>query len=90
MTNSIFVTVDRARVAYRVQGQGPAIALVNGAGGSDMHWGSVIPQLAAHRTVVTLDYSGTGATTDDGSALSLRRRLVSSASTWSDIRSVRQ
>jgi 3-oxoadipate enol-lactonase len=71
MTHSKFATVDRARGAYRVQGQGPAIVLVNGAGDSDMHWGSVIPQLAAHRTVVTLDYSGTGETTGDGSALSL-------------------
>jgi 3-oxoadipate enol-lactonase len=73
MTNSKLVTVDGARVAYRVQGQGPAIVLVNGTGAVDMHWGSVITQLAAHRTVVTLDYSGAGETIDDGGALSLQK-----------------
>jgi 3-oxoadipate enol-lactonase len=71
MTNSKRVVVDGAQVAYRVHGQGPAIVLVNGTGGVDMHWGSVIAQLAAQRTVVTLDYSGAGETVDDGQPLSL-------------------
>jgi 3-oxoadipate enol-lactonase len=73
MTNSKRVMVEGAQVAYRVHGQGPAIVLVNGTGGVDMHWESAIAQLAAHRTVVTLDYSGAGETIDDGRTLSLQK-----------------
>ena len=32
------VNVDDAQVAYRVQGKGPAVVLVNGAGALDVHW----------------------------------------------------
>ncbi len=71
MTNSKLLAVDGAQVAYRIHGKGPAIVLVNGTGGVDAHWGGVVSKLAEHRTVVTLDYSGAGETTDDGGALSL-------------------
>ena len=64
MTSS-FVSVGSARVAYRVLGMGPAVLLVNGTGGGDGHWGDLIERLARSRTVVTLDYSGAGETTDD-------------------------
>jgi pimeloyl-ACP methyl ester carboxylesterase len=70
MTTS-FVTVGRARVAYRVLGAGPTALLVNGTGGGDGHWGDLLERLARSRTVVTLDYSGAGETTDDGAALDL-------------------
>jgi pimeloyl-ACP methyl ester carboxylesterase len=36
-----------------------------------MHWGPVIPALAKQRTVISLDYSGSGETVDDGRTLSL-------------------
>ena len=68
---SSFVSVGSARVAYRVLGMGPAVLLVNGTGGGDGHWGDLIERLARSRTVVTLDYSGAGETTDDGAPLDL-------------------
>ena len=71
MTSS-FVSVGSARVAYRVLGMGPAVLLVNGTGGGDGHWGDLIERLARSRTVVTLDYSGAGETTDDGAPLDLQ------------------
>ncbi|UVK55927.1 alpha/beta hydrolase [Mesorhizobium sp. AR02] len=73
VTNSRFVNVDGARVAYRVHGQGPAIILVNGTAALDIHWGPVIGELSKNRTVVSLDYSGSGETVDDGSALTLQK-----------------
>jgi 3-oxoadipate enol-lactonase len=65
--------VDGARVAYRLHGQGPAVVLVNGTAALDAHWGTVIAELGKHRTVISLDYSGSGDTADDGSALSLQK-----------------
>ncbi|WP_315743661.1 MULTISPECIES: alpha/beta hydrolase [unclassified Bradyrhizobium] len=73
MTESRMVTVDGARIAYRVQGNGPAIVLVNGTAALDVHWGPVIPALAKQRTVLSLDYSGSGETVDDGGALTLQK-----------------
>ena len=70
MTN--VVTASGARVAYRVQGQGPAVVMVNGTAALDVHWGTVIDQLSEIRTVISLDYSGSGETTDNGRALSLK------------------
>ncbi len=67
------VKVDGARVAYRLQGRGPAVVLVNGTAALDAHWGPVIAEFSKHRTVISLDYSGSGDTTDDGSALSLQK-----------------
>jgi 3-oxoadipate enol-lactonase len=67
------VNVDDARVAYRLHGRGPAVVLVNGTAALDAHWGPVIAELSKHRTVISLDYSGSGDTTDDGSALTLQK-----------------
>src|SRR5260370_15723962 len=67
------VNVDGARVAYRLQGQGPAVVLVNGTAALDVHWGPVIAELGKQRTVISLDYSGSGDTTDDGSPLCLQK-----------------
>src|ERR1700730_6491716 len=73
MIDSRAVNVEGARVAYRMQGDGPPIVLVNGTAALDVHWGPVIPALAKQWTVISLDYSGSGKTTDDGSALSLQK-----------------
>jgi pimeloyl-ACP methyl ester carboxylesterase len=73
MIDSRTVNVEGARVAYRMQGNGPPIVLVNGKAALDVHWGPVIPALAKQWTVISLDYSGSGETTDDGSALSLQK-----------------
>ena len=67
------VNVDGARVAYRLHGQGPAVVLVNGTAALDAHWGPVIAEFSNHRTVISLDYSGSGDTTDDRGALSLQK-----------------
>jgi hypothetical protein len=66
------VNVDGARVAYRLNGQGPAVVLANGTAALDMHWGPVIAELGKQRTVISLDYSGSGDTTDDLSAETCR------------------
>src|SRR5258708_12675061 len=65
--------VGGARVGYRVQGRGTAIVLVNGTAALDMHWGPVIEEFSKSRTVISLDYSGSGETTDDAGALSLQK-----------------
>lgn len=68
MTSS-FVRAGNACVAYRVLGAGPTALLVNGTGGGDGHWDDLIERLAQSRTVVTLDCSGAGESTDDGASL---------------------
>src|SRR5258708_13714058 len=73
VTTTSMVNVDGARVAYRLHGRGPAVVLVNGTAALDAHWGPVIGELSKYRTVISLDYSGSGDTTDDGSALSLQK-----------------
>src|SRR6202035_6197352 len=73
MATASVVNVDDARVAYRMHGRGPAVVLVNGTAALDAHWGPVIGELSKYRTVISLDYSGSGDTTDDGSALSLQK-----------------
>lgn len=73
MATASVVNVDGARVAYRLHGRGPAVVLVNGTAALDVHWGPVIAELSKHRTVISLDYSGSGDTTDDGTALSLQK-----------------
>jgi 3-oxoadipate enol-lactonase len=60
MIDSRTVNVEGARVAYRMQGNGPPIVLVNGTAALDVHWGPVIPALAKQWTVISLDYSGSG------------------------------
>ncbi|WP_397473672.1 alpha/beta fold hydrolase [Pusillimonas sp.] len=66
------VEVGGAKVAYRVDGDGPAMVLVSGTGG-DLHsnWDHLMPALAARRKVVRVDYSGSGHTQDNGGALSI-------------------
>jgi 3-oxoadipate enol-lactonase len=73
MTKTATIKVDDANVAYRVRGDGPAIVLINGTAALDTHWGPVISELANYRTVISLDYSGSGDTTDDGKPLSLHK-----------------
>ncbi|MFJ6383248.1 alpha/beta fold hydrolase [Kitasatospora sp. NPDC092039] len=48
-------------LARIVQGSGPGLLLAHGAGGSARdNWGPLLPDLAAHRTVVAPDYPGSG------------------------------
>jgi pimeloyl-ACP methyl ester carboxylesterase len=73
MTKTATIKVDDANLAYRVCGEGPAIVLIRGIAATDTHWKPVISELARFRTVISLDYSGSGDTTDDGSPLSLHK-----------------
>ncbi|MFJ2577751.1 alpha/beta fold hydrolase [Kitasatospora aureofaciens] len=50
-------------LARIVRGSGPGLLLAHGAGGSARdNWGPLLPDLAAHRTVVAPDYPGSGDT----------------------------
>ncbi|MER7844563.1 alpha/beta fold hydrolase [Kitasatospora sp. NPDC096077] len=50
-----------APLARIVRGSGPGLLLAHGAGGSARdNWGPLLPDLAAHRTVVAPDYPGSG------------------------------
>ncbi|MGH3586925.1 MAG: alpha/beta fold hydrolase [Pseudonocardia sp.] len=65
-----FVTAGTAKVAYTVDGNGPPLVLVHGtafdAAGT---WAHLVDGFTDIRTVVRPDYSGAGATVDDGGAL---------------------
>ncbi|CDM22738.1 alpha/beta fold hydrolase [Castellaniella defragrans] len=66
------VEVLDTHVSYAVDGQGPALVLVAGTGGTlDSNWGHLVAPLAARRTVIRPDYSGSGETTDPAGELSL-------------------
>jgi pimeloyl-ACP methyl ester carboxylesterase len=66
------VEVKGARVTYRVDGQGPGLVLVHGTGAdSQSNWEHLLEQLVPHWKVVRPDYSGSGHTEDDGSALTV-------------------
>jgi len=68
------VEIDGARVAYHVDGTGPGLVLIHGTGGNaETNWGHLVPALARHWTVVRPDYSGSGATRDDGGDLTAER-----------------
>jgi pimeloyl-ACP methyl ester carboxylesterase len=70
MTNS--VEVGKAEVAFRVDGAGPGLMLLHGAGGnSETNWGPVVGRLSERHTVVRPDYSGSGETIDDGRPLTV-------------------
>ena len=82
------VEVGAAKVAYRVDGAGPGLVLVHGTGGnSDTNWRQLVGRLSESRMVVRPDYSGSGATIDDGApltiaalfALTMRRALKPAA-----------
>ncbi len=64
------VDIAGARVVYCKDGSGPGLVLLHGTGGnSESNWGHLVEPLAAHWTVVRPDYSGSGATQDEGEPL---------------------
>src|SRR3546814_8285611 len=67
-----YIEVAGARVAYRVDGAGPAVVLLHGtAGDGETHWGPVAARLAQRWTVVRPDYSGSDETRNGGGPLSV-------------------
>ena len=57
------IAVDGAELHVEVDGDGPALVLVNGAALTTRQWDGVIDRLAAGHTVVRLDVRGTGSST---------------------------
>lgn len=78
------VDVDGARVAFHVDGTGPALVLVHGTGGNaESNWAGVTASLGASRMVVRPNYSGSGETSDGGGPLTiavLAAQVVAAAS----------
>jgi 3-oxoadipate enol-lactonase len=71
-SNILFVEVDGAKVAYKVDGQGSGLVLIPGTGGNaDNSWGHLIEHFTPHWKVVRPEYSGAGHTTDTGGPLSI-------------------
>lgn len=67
-----FVKVDGVNVAFHIDGAGPGLMLLHGTGGdSETNWNEVAALLSARYTVIRPDYAGSGATADDGRALSM-------------------
>lgn len=65
------VPAGNARVHYNTHGEGPGLVLVHGTGfGSDGTFGHLVDKFTG-RTVILPDYSGCGATEDDGGELTV-------------------
>jgi 3-oxoadipate enol-lactonase len=68
------VTIDEAEIACLVDGSGPGLVLIHGTGGNaNSNWDQVVKRFSPHRTVVRPNYSGSGETTDSGSALGVEQ-----------------
>ncbi|MEV6072296.1 alpha/beta hydrolase [Nocardia sp. NPDC052001] len=65
------ITVGAARIPYRVLGTGRPVVLVHGGSPGSQVWDGVAATLAATRTVVLPDLSGSDAAHDDGGALTV-------------------
>lgn len=68
------VSVDDATVHYTTAGSGPGLVLVHGTQGTgETNWAHLTDGWADVRTVVALDYAGSGATTDGGGDLTVEK-----------------
>ncbi|WP_110650368.1 alpha/beta fold hydrolase [Salinicola peritrichatus] len=78
-----YADLQEARVAYKVDGSGSPLVLVHGTGGdAESNWGAFVEPLGREWTLIRPDYSGSGATTDDGHALAaedLTRQILAAA-----------
>jgi 3-oxoadipate enol-lactonase len=79
------VAVGDATVSYAVDGAGPGLVLVHGAGGSaDANWAHLVERFASDRTVVRPDYAGSGETRDHGNRLELDELVAQVAAAAED------
>ena len=79
------VAVGDATVSYAVDGAGPGLVLVHGAGGSaDGNWAHLVDGFASDRTVVRPDYAGSGDTRDHGDQLELDELVAQVAAAAED------
>lgn len=68
------VPVADARVHYTTAGSGPGLVLVHGTQGTgETNWAHLTDGWADVRTVIALDYAGSGNTTDDGGGLTVEK-----------------
>lgn len=68
------VSVDDATVFYTTDGEGPGLVLVHGTQGTgETNWAHLTDRFTDIRTVVALDYAGSGRTTDDGGPLTVEK-----------------
>jgi 3-oxoadipate enol-lactonase len=66
------VEVSEAKVGFVVDGSGPGLVLLHGAGGNaETNWSSVLGALSAKHKIVRPDFSGSGRTVDDGGPLTI-------------------
>src|SRR5262245_66652563 len=49
---------------YEVHGEGPAVVLAHGAGGTHMSWWQQVPALSQHYKVITIDHRTFGFSRD--------------------------
>ncbi|MGV9674177.1 alpha/beta fold hydrolase [Nocardia sp. NPDC003482] len=70
-TTTVRLSGGEATVAYDRTGSGPAVVLVHGTAAGREQWGPLTERLADRRTVLALDYSGSGDTVDHGGPLTV-------------------
>ncbi|MGG4440572.1 alpha/beta fold hydrolase [Brevibacillus fortis] len=64
--------VGQVDVAYAVEGNGPALLLIHGTGGSyETTWSEMVKALSSQYTIITPNYSGSGNTVDHREKLEL-------------------
>lgn len=67
-----FVSTDDAKIEYKVDGDGPGLALVHGTGGdAEKVFGHVVDHFATDHRVIRPNFSGSGETVDAGGPLSV-------------------
>lgn len=59
-----YLEIERFRLYYEVQGSGPALVFLHGAGGNHLSWWQQIPYFRQHYTCITLDQRAFGLSAD--------------------------
>ncbi|MER6926561.1 alpha/beta fold hydrolase [Streptomyces spiralis] len=79
------VTVDGARIPYRLEGSGPVLVLVHGSGRGSVTWESALGYFTGAHTVVLPDLSGSDAAEDDGGELTVEVLAAQLAAVVADL-----
>jgi pimeloyl-ACP methyl ester carboxylesterase len=79
------VTVDGARIPYRLEGSGPVLVLVHGSGRGSVTWESVLGYFTGRHTVVLPDLSGSEPAEDDGGELTVELLATQLAAVLADV-----
>lgn len=74
-----FSATDKSIIAYRVEGSGVPLLLLQGQGTSMKWWDRLVPALASHFTTLRFDYLGTGESTASPEAQFTTRRFATDA-----------